>query len=59
MEYLKSRGLIDYSLLLAVEVSVEKFEPEKLVEKRIKYDIVTRKKIMNVLNSQVNVSRQR
>ena len=43
VEYLKSRGLIDYSLLLAVEVSAEKFEPKKLVEKRIKYDIATRK----------------
>ena len=28
-------GLIDYSLLLAFELSMEKFKPEKLIKKRI------------------------
>ena len=32
--YLQTCGLIDYSLLLAFEVSTNKFEPEKIVEKR-------------------------
>ena len=33
--YLKNHGLIDYSLLLAVELSTEKFKPDELIEKRI------------------------
>ena len=32
--FLMNHGLIDYSLLLAFEVSTNKFEPAKLVEKR-------------------------
>ena len=32
--FLQNHGLIDYSLLLAFEVSTNKFEPAKLVEKR-------------------------
>lgn len=35
IEFLKMHGLIDYSLLLAVELSTEKFKPQKLVEQRI------------------------
>ena len=34
VQFLSSHGLIDYSLLLAFELSTNKFEPEKLVEKR-------------------------
>ena len=34
VSFLQSHNLIDYSLLLAFEVSTNKFEPEKIVEKR-------------------------
>ena len=40
--YLKSRGLLDYSLLLAVELSTEQFQPEQLMERRIRDDVATR-----------------
>jgi len=33
--------LIDYSLLLAVELSAEKFKPDILVEKRIKSELAS------------------
>ena len=46
--YLKSRGLIDYSLLLAVELSTEKFQPEQLVEKRIFEDLTVRRTSMMI-----------
>lgn len=36
--YLQTKGLIDYSLLLAVELSTEKFKPDQLVEKRLRAD---------------------
>ena len=46
--YLKSRGLIDYSLLLAVEISTSKFQPKKLVEQRIIYDVASRRHSMMI-----------
>ena len=33
--YLQTKGLIDYSLLLAVELSTKTFKPDQLVEKRL------------------------
>lgn len=41
--YLKTHGLIDYSLLLAVELSTEKFKPDELIEKRIVQDVKFRR----------------
>ena len=37
VNFLKRKGLIDYSLLLAVELSAEKFKPAKLMKERLKY----------------------
>ena len=36
--YLQTKGLIDYSLLLAVELSAKKFKPTQLVETRLRND---------------------
>ena len=36
--FLQTKGLIDYSLLLAVELSTAKFKPDQLVEKRLRFD---------------------
>ena len=55
--YLKSRGLIDYSLLLAVELSAEKFKPEQLVEKRIHADIATRRQSVMINGGAVSQNR--
>ena len=41
--YLRSRGLIDYSLLVAVELSSAKFVPEKIVERRLNTDLLCRR----------------
>jgi len=38
INFLKQKGLIDYSLLLAIELSPEKFKPAKLIEQRILND---------------------
>ena len=35
IQFLRRHSLIDYSLLLAFELSTNRYEPEKLVEKRI------------------------
>lgn len=35
INFLKNQGLIDYSLLLAIEISTKKFKPQKLIEKRM------------------------
>ena len=48
--YLKQRGLLDYSLLMAVEISTKKFQPAKLVEKRL---------TSNIKNSSVNAAAKR
>ena len=42
VDFLKKRGLIDYSLLIAIEYSTEKFKPQKEVENRIRAAHVTR-----------------
>ena len=52
--YLKSRGLIDYSLLLAVELSTEKFKPKELVEQRIICDVAQRRHSMNLVGREQN-----
>ena len=36
--YLRQRGLLDYSLLLAYELSQEKFSPAKIAQQRILYE---------------------
>ena len=47
VSYLKERGLIDYSLLLAIELSNKRFKPEKLVYKRLLNDAATRRHSVN------------
>ena len=49
VQYLQSMGLIDYSLLLAVELSTKKFKPDQLVEKRLKQDYRSRRHSIAVL----------
>ena len=39
IKFLRRHSLIDYSLLLAFELSANRYEPEKLVEKRIKQNL--------------------
>ena len=39
IQFLRRHGLIDYSLLLAFELSTNRYEPEKLVEKRIQQNL--------------------
>lgn len=59
--YLKSRGLIDYSLLLAIELSAEKFNPEQLVEKRLNTDLICRRQSIQMAGnarSQARLSMQ-
>ena len=36
VNFLKTHGLIDYSLLLAIELSTQKFKPKKLIKNRIR-----------------------
>lgn len=42
VDYLKKCGLIDYSLLLAIELSAEPFQPTQLIEKRLFHNIMQR-----------------
>mmetsp|Transcript_31548 Transcript_31548/g.39247 ORF Transcript_31548/g.39247 Transcript_31548/m.39247 type:complete len:208 (+) Transcript_31548:1951-2574(+) len=42
VDFLKKRGLIDYSFLIAIEYSTEKFKPQKEIEKRIRAGILRR-----------------
>ena len=54
--YLKKCGLIDYSLLIAIELSTEKFKPNKLIEKRIRYNLANAcHSAKYYFSSQVNV----
>ena len=39
IQFLRRHSLIDYSLLLAFELSTNRYEPEKLVEKRIQQNL--------------------
>ena len=41
--YLRSKGLIDYSLLLAIELSAQKFKPAQLIDQRLKNDRMNRR----------------
>ena len=39
VNFLKNHGLIDYSLLLAIEISAEKFKPNKVMQDRLRANL--------------------
>ena len=42
VHFLKSRGMLDYSLLIAIEESKEEFDVEKILEQRRRYTAVSK-----------------